>query len=33
MITRLLFTAGFCLVSFFSSAQSETPLALSLIHI
>jgi len=27
MINRLLFTAGFCLISFFSSAQSETPLA------
>lgn len=27
MITRLFFTAGFCLISFFSSAQSETPLA------
>ena len=27
MIYRLLFTAGFCLIYFFSSAQSETPLA------
>lgn len=27
MITRLLFIASFCLVSYFSAAQSETPLA------
>ena len=27
MINRLIFTAGFCLITYCSAAQSETPLA------